>query len=180
MPVAEVVQGEGWSAAATTTNDQPDKKRGCRGGPDAADNESSPARSGRRRRNYRDLSGHCRLYPGERPHGDPRPIEMLEFVSTIRTLDDVPGDTPVLERDEFPVEIGREAVAQVAIWEKVCRNFELGEQAEGDTRALQRPELLNRHDITVKQFTDDADLVVSQLTVEVGGEQLSSGFGIGD
>ena len=71
------------------------------------------------------------------------------------------------EGDEFPVEIRREAIAKVTVWEEIGRYFEFRQQTERSANPLKGSEFPDHLLVAVEEVADEHNFLRSELSVEI-------------
>jgi hypothetical protein len=176
VPRAEVIERE--RRFVTVPSRKPHHKSGGRGR--SADTHSNIPPPVLRRGRHGNLTGRRRFDTGQRPDGDTGPVEFLELTSTVGTIDQVPGHTPMLHRDELSVEVGGKAIAEVPVREQVRGYLEFRQQAKRTPDPLERAEFEDHLFVAVEEPADQANFVGRQLSIEIGGEQLPTRIRVGD
>ena len=78
----------------------------------------------------------------------------------------------MLQSVQLPVEVGREFLAGVCVWEQPIRNLQEGKSAEGGTHFLEVVKLSDAFGALAKVFHHQVELARLELGIEIGRDEF--------
>jgi len=115
----------------------------------------------------------------QRPYRRASGVELVEFVTALVAGLEVAEDRRLLLRGELAIEVGRQFRPEVEGGEEPLGDFESRQRSHRSSRFFQTAELENAIGTTAEVLDNMIEFAGVELTVEVGGHQLTDIAGRG-